>query len=188
MSTATTVSSRLNYKRIATYFKKCGLTVYVERVENGEFLISDKLVMVKVLPDHEIALWTDFHDECKRVQFAAGKAPAMASSGPDMQQFWNERMAAEYHPLTLTRELREVPGGDKGKPGALWRKFTFEDKQLVQRNSWFNKQILDMFSPDLDELEGFQFEQVGTGPMRIAAVYGYVAIVMPGYNIEPRKE
>lgn len=185
--TATVLRGRLNYKRVAQYFRRSGLTVYVERLPDGEYLLSDKLVMVKCLPSQEISLYTGFPDEWAGARFDCGKGPAIQPDETYIARFWDNRMAEEWHPLTLTRELREVPDSTSGKPGGLWRKFTFEDAQLVERVSYFNKSMLDMFSPDLDELEEYQFEQVGhNGPMRVAGVYGYIALVMPGRNIENR--
>jgi hypothetical protein len=40
-----------------------------------------------------------------------------------------------------------------------------------------------MLSPDLDELEGFLFETAGRDkPVRVAARYGYIAVMMPLVN------
>lgn len=181
----TTLRGRINYKRVAQYFKRCGTTIHVEHVGDGEYLLSDRLVMVKVLPDHEIALYTSFPDEWEAARFEDGKGPALEAGVTGVARFWENTMALDWHPLKLTRDLREIPGAGKGKPGTLWRKFTFEDAQLVQRASYFNKVMLDMISPDLDELDDFRFEQVGqSGPMRIAGVYGWFAMVMPGRNID----
>lgn len=180
---AVRVTSRLNNKRVTAYFKRGGLDVHVERTENGLF-IANGFCSVRV-EQHPDIPYTLFDEAWKRATFSCGKAPAVESNYPNQQAFWDRHQGAEYHPLTLTHDLHEVPGDKKG--GTLWRKFTFEDTQLVQRTSYFNKQILDMFSPDLDELEGFLFEQIGhNGPMRVSAVNGHVAIVMPGHNIERR--
>lgn len=183
--TATTLRGRLNYKRVAQYFKRSGLTIYVERLPDGEYLLSDKLAMVKCLPGSEMSLYTGFPDEWVGARFDCGKGPAVQPTETHIARFWENRMAEEWHPLTLTRELREVPDSVKCKPGVLWRKFTFQDTQLVERASYFNKSMIDMISPDLFELEDFQFEQIGhSGPMRIAGVYGPIALVMPGRDIE----
>lgn len=177
---------KLTYKRVAKYFKHDGLEIYVERLATGELLLSDKLVMVRVVcASADLAPYTDFNSDCKQVRFEGGKAPAMDAQVPSMHKFWDGVMDNEWHPLTLTRDLRETPGDPKG--GVLWRKFTFKDTQQVERHSWFNKRAMDLFSPDLDELEKFQFEQVGhTGPMRVLATYGPCALVMPGHNIESK--
>ncbi len=177
----TGLRGRLNYKRVASYFKRSGLTVRVERTGDGEYLLSDKLVLVKALPDHEIKLYTNYPDEWASAHFDSGKGPALQSGKAIMAQYWQDAMALNWHSLTVTRELRETPG-EKGKPGTLWRKFTFEDGQ---RASWFNKVFLDLISPDLDELDDFLFEQSEqNGPMRVAGVYGPIALVMPGRNVE----
>lgn len=184
---ATVLRGRLNYKRVASYFKKSGLTVHVERLSDGEYLLSDKLVMVKCLPGSDISLYTGFSAEWAGAYFECGKGPAVRPDETYIARFWDNRMVEEWHPLTLTRELREVPDSVTGKPGGLWRKFTFQDTQLVERASYFNKSMIDMISPDLFELEDFQFEQIGhSGPMRVAGVYGPIALVMPGRNIEGR--
>lgn len=180
MMTATILRGRLNYKRVATYFKHSGLTMDVERTSDGEYLLTDRLVMVKALPDHEIALYTGFPDEWVHARFESGKGPAIQSDGPGTAEWWMNTMASEWHPLTLTRELRETPGSTKGKPGTFWRKFVREDCA-----TYFNKAMLDLISPDLDELEDFLFEQATSGgPMRVSGVYGPIALVMPGRNVE----
>lgn len=179
-------NAQLNFKRVASYFKRAGLTVYIERLDNGEFLLTDRLTMVRVSMAHpDLAPYTDFDSAWKRASFMDSKSAAMEAQNPDQQQFWNQLERSEWHPLTLTHDLHEVPSSKKG--GILWRKFTFEDTQLVQRQSYFNKTILDMFSSDLDELAEFSFEQIGHyGPMRVSASFGPIAIVMPGHNIESK--
>jgi hypothetical protein len=184
MDTVIRVNSQLNYKRIAAYFKRCGVEVHAERRENGDFFLANGFCMVWV-PQHPDLPYTFFDETWKRATFSDGKGPATENYRPDQGQYWTRHESAEYHPLTLTHQLHEVPGDKKG--GELWRKFTFEDTQLVGRESYFNKQIMDMFSPDLDELQRFYFEQIGHhGPMRVSASCGHVAIVMPGNNIANR--
>lgn len=182
--TTTRISSQLRYKNVASYFKKSGLEVSVERADNDSFFITNSFALVRV-PQHPDIPYTFFDAKWKRALFSSGKGPATETTRPDQQQGWDHFMRSEYHPLTLTHELHEVPGSSKS--GTFYRKFIYEDKQLVQRASYFDKRMMDMLSPDLDELEGFGFEQCGhIGPMRVSAVNGYIAIVMPGHNIASR--
>ena len=144
---ATILRGRLDYKRVASYFKRGGLTVLVERIADGEYLLTDKLVMVKCLLDREISLYTDFDQSWECAFFEAGKTPALKGGAPGQQTFWDHTMAAEYHPVVLTHDLHETPGEDRGKQGTMWRKFTHEDAGVVQ-SAYFNKRILDMISPE----------------------------------------
>lgn len=79
-------------------------------------------------------------------------------------------------PLQLTCDLLEVVG-QRGKHGMRCRKFLLEGEE---RPIYIDDRITDIFSPDLDELEGFLFETAGREkPVCVSAHNGIIAYVMP---------
>lgn len=151
------MTSTLTYKWIASYFKRCGVTIRVNRLEDGTYLIANSWLMVHVPMHPDLA------------QFLDG-----VEGGTDVARVWNQYEHLEVtHQLTVTRDLYEVPG-ERKKPGTFYRKLV--DGQY---STHLDKKFCDMFSPDLGELEGFLFEEIVGGFVRVSAINGHVGYLAP---------
>lgn len=175
--TTTQITSALNTKQIAHYFQKCGRIVYAERIdENGEFLLSDKFILVRVLASDLFGPLTSFDPTWQRAVLSPGETIHEGSPADNMIGYWQRHLDAERQPLTLTHDLLEVPG-TRGKRGTLYRKLVFGNDQGTV---YIDRGLLDVLSIDLDDLESFGFEGTGCDdPICVAARYGYVAIIKP---------
>lgn len=169
------ITAKLDEKRVIAYFKKQA-RVFVQNTEH-DYYIGDGFVSVKIPNYIDIA---PFHllDNTTHNSFTTGGKDATVSTWPDMASAWAQwaKLDLECEPK-LTHELLEIANSSKGKPGSFYRKFLANDASV-----YYSKTILDMFSPDLAELEDFFFERLtgyNRGLMRISAKYGHVAYVMP---------
>lgn len=176
------------FTHLPTFLKREGNTVHVERYEQG-FLLSTSYhvfhvfhVDVPVFAEL-VAPYTSFPAEWKCANFPDGKEPA-TEGGPRAARIWKEwSEATNLCHLSLTRDLREVPHA-RNKPGTLWRKFLHGNETI-----WIAKNLCDVFSPDVDELEGFTWQQQKPGmPIRVSHPdYGPLALCMQGNNIDIEK-
>lgn len=179
----THITSGLSIKRVAAYFKQSHKenAILVERRADGSFFLSDRVTVIAVSFYHisDLFPFTFFDANWQRATFPT-KVMVADEGGPDITALWEREIAGEKEALTLTHYLWELPGA-RNKPGTLHRKFaTYDEQEEEQREIFVKKSICDLLSPDLDELEGFLFEQAGTAqPVRVAAKYGYVGILMP---------
>jgi hypothetical protein len=182
--TTRNITGVLNPKRVGAYMKqshKQENSIRVQRREDGSFLIADGFVAVHVPPSPDLFPYTYFEASWERATFEHGNN-LPTEGGPDIESMWQSWTKEEMKTLTLTQYLWELPG-DRNKPGHLYRKFTWYNLTAETGETYLKKQICDMLSPDLDELKGFQFETKDKEkPVRVAAVYGYVAVMMPLVN------
>lgn len=177
------ITGVLNPKRVGAYMKqshKQGNRIRVQRREDGSFLIADGYVAVHVPPSPDLLPYTSFDPTWERATFDEGMVPT--EGGPDIESMWKAWTSEDMLTLTLTQYLWELPG-DRNKPGHLYRKFAWYNLMAEVGETYISKKLCDMLSPDLDELQGFQFETKDKNkPVRVAAIYGYVAVMMPLVN------
>jgi hypothetical protein len=183
-TTTRNITGVLNPKRVGAYMKqshKQGNSIRVQRREDGSFLIADGFVAVHVPPSPDLFPYTYFEASWERATFEHGNN-LPSEGGPDIESMWQSWTSEDTLTLTLTHYLYEI-AGDRNKPGHLYRKFAWYNLTAEVGETCVKKQICDMLSPDLGELEGFLFETTGKDhPVRVAAVYGYVAVMMPLVN------
>ena len=167
------LTAQLNNKFIANYFKKTTTRVHAQRTEHYQ-LLTDSVVCVRVSHYTNVAP-SDFPQIWKMAIWPSPKE-APVEAGPDLEAKWKFWDALEVeHVLMLTHQLLEVPSSTKGKPGLLFRKFLAGDTPV-----YLDKRVMDMLSPDLDELKDFRFEQLNgdRGVVRVTVRYN-VVYVMP---------
>jgi hypothetical protein len=180
-----TITGQLSTKRVAQYMKQRHkeIRLYVERCDDGTFFLADSFLIVKVSQSNDLFPYTFYEKEWPRATFYEKEMTA-TEGGANCSALWQREAANEFKPLLLTDELKEVPSV-KGRPGTFYRKLDWND--LLFKPVYLDKKFTDMFSPDLDELEGFLFEGRDNNlPVRISAVNGIVAYVMPMYQKEER--
>lgn len=175
--TATTrITGELSIKRVGAYFKQSHKEhpIRVERRDDGSFFLADGLVAVAVPQHPDLFPFTHIDATWERATFYPKEMHA-SEGGPDIVSLWDTlTQDTTLATLTLTHYLWEIPGA-RNKSGALFRKFTQGERDL-----YIKRTLCDLLSPDLDELEGFCFEQAGKDkPVRVAARNGFVAILMP---------
>lgn len=167
------ITGSLDDEAVVNHFKKQS-PVHISRTEH-DYLLTDKICVVRV-PNYTSLAPFALDPTWQRATFISSKE-VPTEAGPDLEAKWKAWEALEVEgQLALTHELLEVPGSVKGKPGIFYRKFALGPETYL-----YDKRVLDMLSPDLDELEGFLFEQMKNerGLMRVSAKYGHVAFVMP---------
>lgn len=180
------VSSELDMKRIAAYFKKNHKddNVIVQRNNDGSFIMANHYLAVKVTMHPDLFQWLNFDASWEQAKYEV-KDPIPQQSNVRFDYVWSEQFEGkEMQRLTLSHFLLEI-AGSKGKPGKLYRKLaTYKDGSEALR-VMLDKSYTDMFTPDVDELEGFLFETQGKGkPVRVASRSGYCAVIMPLINAE----
>jgi hypothetical protein len=177
------ITGELLPKRVAAYMKQSHKenTIRVQRREDGSFFIADGYAAVNVPQHPDLFPYTFFPAEWERATFAA-KEMTPTKGGPDIESLWARCLADEMQSLTLTHYLYEIAGA-RNRPGHFYRKLaTYELTQEISE-TLLKKQMCDLLSPDIDELEGFLFEQESKDkPVRVAARNGYVAILMPFFK------
>jgi hypothetical protein len=168
----------LSEKRVLAYFKKpVGTSVSVVRTES-DYLLTDKNLLVRVPASTNLGTLA-FDEGWQQATWPSLKEPAV-EAGPDLESKWKEWEAAPalFEP-ELTHQFLEIPVAGHHHPGLLYRKFV-----AVGRGPWYyDKRFLDLFSPDVMDLEDFLFEHLDRvtpdGLMRVSARYGPVAYLMP---------
>lgn len=170
---------------LPAFLKREGNTVHVERFEQGFLLSTSYHVFSLDAPvfAEMVMPYTQFSPEWSGATFENGKEPA-TEGGPRAARIWKEwSQASNLCRLSLTRDLREVPHA-RNKPGTLWRKFLHGNETI-----WIAKSLCDVFSPDLDELENFTWQQQKPGmPIRVSQPEGGpIALCMQGNNIDIEK-
>jgi hypothetical protein len=180
------ITSQLNLKFIAAYFKWAHKErdIRVQRREDGSLYISDGMLAVNVPVHSDLYPWTSASVNWQRVTFPHQVTEAQ-EGGLDIQQFfttWGNTV--NNHVLTITPFLLEIPGATN-KSGTLSRKLAVYNLQEEAWTVYIEKRMMDMLNPDLDGLKGFLFETSGhERPIRVSAVNGIVAYLMPKQNIE----
>ncbi len=183
------VASKLVYKWVASYFMKQDET-RVTRLD-ADFLIANGNCMVKG-PNHpDLFAFEVFPQEWQRATYKGKAAPE--AGGPDAAALWTRFEGLPVvQPLTLTDELIEWPGS-RNKPGTFYRRFRYDDTRFILGDAryfgtvFLDKKFCDMLNPDLDGLQGFLFELLDGygGVVRVSAVYGHIAYIMPADMKKP---
>jgi hypothetical protein len=145
--------------------------------------MTDNFLAVKVCMCSELSQWLHYTGEGDRWGFYA-KDFVPAEGGTDITYAWNQFEGKDLQKLTVSHFLLEI-GTSKGKPGKLYRKLASYKEGQESLRVMLDKSYTDMLTPDIDELEGFQFETQGKGkPVRVASRSGYCAVIMPLVNAE----
>ncbi len=177
------VTSELSIKRVAAYFKQShkDTAISVQRVED-EFLISDRFIAVKVPAHPDLFPYVHFEASWERASFAA-KEMVSTEGGPDIARLWDIHCEDDIkQTLTMTHYLFEI-AGVRNKSGKLHRKLTLSELNVQTRETLIDKKFCDLLSPDIDECEGFLFEQGEKDtPVLVSARNGRVALFMPMAN------
>ncbi len=180
------ISSQLNLKFVTAYFKAMHKErdIRVQRREDGSLYISDGMLAVNVPVSPDLFPFTVFADNWQRSTFHSQNKIA-EEGGPDIEVFFRSwGKTNENYVLTLTPFLLEIPGATN-KPGTLSRKLAVYNLQEEVWAIYIPKRMMDMLNPDLDALKGFLFETSGhERPVRVSAINGIVAYLMPKQNIE----
>jgi hypothetical protein len=179
------ITSQLNLKFIAAYFKWAHKErdIRVQRREDGSLYISDGMLAVNVPMSPDLFPFTAFVG-WQRATFPHQVMIAQ-EGGEDIQQFFTSwGNTVNNHVLTITPFLLEIPGATN-KSGTLSRKLAVYNLQEEAWTVYIEKRMMDMLNPDLDGLKVFLFETSGhERPIRVSAVNGIVAYLMPKCNIE----
>jgi hypothetical protein len=179
------ITGQLNLKFVAAYFKAMHKErdIRVQRREDGSLYISDGMLAVNVPMSSDLFPFTVFADNWQRATFPHQVTIAQ-EGGPDIQSLFSSwGNTVNNHVLTITPFLLEIPGATN-KSGTFSRKLTAYKLMQEDFSTYIPKRMMDMLNPDLDTLKGFLFETSGhERPVRVSAVNGIVAYLMPKCNI-----
>ncbi len=166
------------------YFKQShkDTAISVQRVEDG-FLISDRFIAVKVPAHPDLFPYVHFDASWERATFAT-KEMVSTEGGADIARLWERHCEDDTkQALTMTHYLFEIARA-RNQPGKLHRKLTtLEEVGVETWETLIDKKFCDLLSPDIDECEGFLFEQKEKDmPVLVSARNGRVALFMPIVN------
>ena len=181
------VTGQMEPKPLAAYLKRAhkDRNIYVEKTADALYL-CDSNMLVKTTSHPLLSVWTEH--EFDRAKFSW----EMAIASP-----WNTSLKAlweQYLDFPLITAVQCTPflfeAPRYKQPSLYYRRLEAKEpgEDGRKRAVWVDRAMLDVFSPDPDDLNDFLLEMVDTGilgryrefgMLRIAGAGGYVAFCMP---------